>query len=209
MSSSRYLIVALALTALVAGCGTLSNLLKGEPAPPPVPPAAFDGAQQKLDATKAAQEKALAEAQAAALAAKTEAETRKAQEAAAAAAKTLEYLASLQAGLDKAKALQQAATGPDGRFDLAGAAAGAGALVPPPWNLILMLGVPALVGLVQQKRVMDRDRDTRSVINAIDVLRSDPSTGTAARSLMASAKAKMDEQLTPRARKLRKEESLT
>lgn len=67
--------------------------------------------------------------------------------------------------LKKAQELLAAATKPDGTVDPADALAGAGALLPPPWNLLAMVGIPIGIGLVQEIRVRQKQKAAESIVN--------------------------------------------
>jgi len=102
-----------------------------------------------------------------------EAKTAGDDKAAERAAKTLEKVKQAEDFLGKA-------TGPDGAFDPGKAAGAAGALLPPPWNLIVMLGAPLLAAGVQELRVRKKEADAVSIINGIEALKAtDPGVKTA------------------------------
>lgn len=84
--------------------------------------------------------------------------------------KSLDELAKLRAQLNKAEQMLDAATNPDGTFNVGGASSAIGAALPPPWNLLVMVGGPLLVGLVQEMRVRRETAAAVSLVNGITTL---------------------------------------
>jgi len=83
------------------------------------------------------------------------------------AAKTLDTISELESRLAKAEEMLASVSAPDGGIDPAKAAGAAGALLPPPWNIVAMLGVPAIVAAIQELRVRNRTADAVSIINGL------------------------------------------
>lgn len=175
--------------------------------------------QAQLDLAKADAAAKLAKAQAdaaAAVAAGNAAAKADAEKVAAAAQKTLDMAAQVQAQVDRFTAVLSKAINPDGTINVPAGAAAVGAALPPPWNLITMIGVPLAVGLVQQIRVKEAKTNAasakdaadqmeaaaRSLVNSIDVVKSDPAVGSAVRAAFDAKKEEMHEQLTETAKRI-------
>jgi len=133
-----------------------------------------DDARDAADAAMAAgDQKKMADAAAAIAAAK---------EAQAKADKTAEAAAKWQKKLAEATDLLTKATNPDGTVNVNGAVQAAAPLLPPPWNLVALIGAPVAAGalswLVQQFRgggVSDNQNAAISLINGISAAAaSDP-----------------------------------
>lgn len=95
------------------------------------------------------------------------------------AEKTLEHLAKLDAGITKAEHLAQQVFDEQGNINPQGAAAAAGALLPPPFNLIVMIGGPLALLATQEIRARRRKQEAdelekaaRSIVNGIDRVRN-------------------------------------
>lgn len=69
--------------------------------------------------------------------------------------------------LKRAQELLAQATNPDGSIDPANGLAAAGALLPPPWNLLAMVGIPIGVGLFQELRVRQKQKAAVSIVDGI------------------------------------------
>lgn len=88
-------------------------------------------------------------------------------------------LTELENHPDEATRKQAAAIGgaidnlmePDGTVSVESVSTGLGAVLPPPWNILAFVGVPAVVALIQQARVKKKEQAMRSVVNSIDALR--------------------------------------
>lgn len=96
-----------------------------------------------------------------------------------------------------------------GNVDAAGTATGAAALLPPPWNVLAMLGIPLVVGGIQELRKRQSDANAKSIVNSIDVLMQDAIVKGALKNVNPDLKASAHEQLTPAAKKLIDAESVT
>jgi methyl coenzyme M reductase beta subunit len=107
-----------------------------------------------------------------------------------------------------------------GNVNIAATAAGAAPLLPFPFNLIVGVGVPLLVGGVggvQEMRKRKSDaaaraaiEDAKSIVNHIDTMMTkDDAVKAALKNLNADTKAAAHEQLTPGAKKLIETESVT
>lgn len=101
----------------------------------------------------------------------------------------------------------------DGEITPESAAPVVAAYLPWPWNLAAMLGIPLVVGGVQElrrrKAAAEMERaveDARSIINAIDVARMQSPEVAAG---MKAAKERMERQLTAEAKALIEAESIT
>lgn len=84
---------------------------------------------------------------------------------------TRDQAAKWQADLDRLLAQLDAAKGPDGEYTVESVSTSASMLLPPPWNIIGLVGIPLAIGLAQQIRVKKQEKATRSVVNSIDALR--------------------------------------
>jgi len=98
----------------------------------------------------------------------------------AAADKTLAELAKYQAQLDKARAAIVAAQGPDGSIGPEGVIGAAAPFIPPPWNLLALIGAPLVIGGIQELRKRRVENAAARVIDSIDILReASPDVGAA------------------------------
>ncbi|MGH7242924.1 MAG: hypothetical protein ACREJD_05850 [Phycisphaerales bacterium] len=175
-------------------------------------------AQTSLDAAKGEYEKKAAEATAEKKAA-FDAGDKTAQAEAAAKQKvaetTLARIAELEKKASDLKAAVATATKPDGTIDVATAAGSVGAFLPPPWNLIAMVGVPLIVGGIQQLRIGKEkskadqlDEDARSIVNYLDAMRSKSATLATEMQVLSKA-TDVQEHLTPGAAAIIDDERVT
>ena len=107
---------------------------------------------------------------------------------AAAAERARDTIASADAingRLDQVAAALAAATNPDGSVNVGAAASAAAPFLPPPWNLVLLLGGPALAALIQELRVRRAVADAGSIVSGLEAAKAaNPALGAA---LKASA----------------------
>lgn len=106
----------------------------------------------------------------------------------------------LAADLEAVRATLEKAVNPDGSLNGSAIGAAAGAALPPPWNIIALLGAPILTGVVQEFRLRSVKADADQVVDSVEAMRAANPT------LKAEMKAVKDvaqKQLTrPGARKL-------
>jgi hypothetical protein len=198
----RKLILVVAVTSLVVmlpGCSTLGGIFgtPGESGPDPQLVAQYEQAKTNLEELKANATaditKAVAEGDA-----KLEAKAR-------------ETLATVEKAQDKLAAVENVVKkDANGAVDTAATATSAAALLPPPWNVLAMLGIPIVVGGIQELRKRQSDANARSIVNSIDVLMTkNEAVKAALKNVDADTKAAAHEQLTPAAKKLIESESVT
>lgn len=166
--------------------------------------------QQTTSTTAATLAKAKADQEArlaAALAAADPAGTQKAND-------TLVAIAQVQAKVDAVNATLAKVVKPDGTVNVGAVGSEVGALLPPPWNLIAILGGPLIAAGIQQWRLnqkqkdlasitLDADQaqaDAESIVKSIDVLRAHPTAGPSVKAAMAGIKPQLQAVLTPGAK---------
>jgi hypothetical protein len=187
-----------ALIVMFPGCSSLGGLFgtQGESGPDPQLAAQVELAKANLEELKANATaditKAVAEGDA-----KLEA---KARETVKTVEKAQEKLAAVESTIKRDAA---------GNVDPAATATGAAALLPPPWNVLAMLGIPLVVGGIQEVRKRRADANAKSIVNSIDVLMQDAIVKGALKNVNPDVKASAHEQLTPAAKKLIDAESVT
>lgn len=85
-------------------------------------------------------------------------------------------IASLQRQLDQAKAVLASMQAPDGTLDIGAGVGAIGSALPPPWNLIALVGGPIAGFIVNEMRNKPKitrvTRAAKSIVNAIDVART-------------------------------------
>lgn len=131
--------------------------------------------------------------------AKTDAANKGDEDALAAANKKLAEVAASQKAIDEALLRLQTATKPDGSIDVGSAAAAAGAALPPPWNVLAIVGGIIVTGLAQEARVQREARAAKSITDGITAMQmNDPA---ASPMLKRNADA-INGELTPRAKQI-------
>jgi len=187
-----------ALIVMFPGCASLGGLFgtQGESGPDPQLAAQVELAKANLEELKANATADIAKAVEAGDA-KLEA---KARETVKTVEKAQEKLAAVESTIKRDAA---------GNVDPAATATGAAALLPPPWNVLAMLVIPAVVGGVQEVRKRRADANAKSIVNSIDVLMQDAIVKGALKNVNPDVKASAHEQLTPAAKKLIDAESVT
>lgn len=192
-------VAVLSLVVMLPGCAGLRGVFgtPGETGPDPQLVAQYEQAKTNLEELKANATADITQAVAegdAKLEAKAR-ETLKAVERIENAAKELEAVVKK----DETGAVDPAAT-----------ATSAAALLPPPWNVVAMLGIPLVVGVAQEYRKRQSDANARSIVNSIDVLMTkNDAVKAALKTVDAEAKAAAHAQLTPAAKQLIDAESVT
>lgn len=87
-----------------------------------------------------------------------------------------------------------------GQLDISGTAASVGALLPPPWNLLAMIGVPLVVGGVQELRRRNAVASGKSIVHHIDAMMAeDPKVREALKTVEPETKSNARTHLTPQA----------
>jgi hypothetical protein len=114
-----------------------------------------------LASEKVAQTAALAEA-------KEKGDTK----AEAKATETLATIETLEKRLADAEKVLASVASPDGSIDPAKAVGAAGALLPPPWNLAVMLGLPVVIGAVQELRRRSAVNNAVSMVNGLEAAKA-------------------------------------
>jgi hypothetical protein len=187
-----------ALIVMFPGCSSLGGLFgtQSETGPDPQLAAQVELAKANLEELKANATADIAKA-AEAGDAKLEA---KARETVA----TVEKIQAKVASVEKIVKVNA-----DGSVDPAATATGAAALLPPPWNVLAMLGIPLVVGGIQEVRKRRADANAKSIVNSVDVLMQDAIVKNALKNVNSDVKASAHEQLTPAAKKLIDAESVT
>jgi len=191
-------VAVLSLVVMLPGCASLGGLFgtQGESGPDPQLVEQYTQAKANLEELKANATaditKAVAEGDA-----KLEA---KARETVKTVEKAQEKLAAVESTIKRDAA---------GNVDAAGTATGAAALLPPPWNVLAMLVIPAVVGGVQEVRKRRADANAKSIVNSVDVLMQDAIVKNALKNVNPDVKASAHEQLTHAAKKLIDAESVT
>jgi len=191
-------VAVLSLVVMLPGCASLGGLFgtQGESGPDPQLVEQYTQAKANLEELKANATaditKAVAEGDA-----KLEA---KARETVKTVEKAQEKLAAVERTIKRDAA---------GNVDAAGTATGAAALLPPPWNVLAMLVIPAVVGGVQEVRKRRADANAKSIVNSVDVLMQDAIVKNALKNVNPDVKASAHEQLTHAAKKLIDAESVT
>lgn len=133
--------------------------------------AQLQAAQTKAAADAAAAQQAVAAAQQAGNAAALATAQAALDKANATAAIAAEWAAKLAA----AQAQLHSVTGADGSITPGSAAPAIGAVLPPPWNILVGVGGPLLIGLIQEWRVRNKVADSVSIINGIEAAKmNDP-----------------------------------
>lgn len=112
--------------------------------------------------------------------------------------KQIDQLASLKAYIDKAIATLKAAETPDTADDAA-AAGSVGALLPPPWNTVALIGGPLVIGLVQELRKRNSTAAAVSIVNGITAASANI---PGFREMLDRAKPVLKAEYTPEAKKL-------
>lgn len=199
MRKLSLIVAVICLVVLVPGCGAFRGVFgtPGETGPDPQLVAQYEQAKTNLEELKANAtadiEKAVEEGDA-----KLEAKAR-------------ETLATVQQAQAKLAAVENIVKKDEtGAVDPAATATSAAALLPPPWNVLAMLGIPLVVGGVQEIRRRQAVADAKSIVNSVDVLMTkSEAVKSALKSVDAEAKAAAHEQLTPAAKKLIDAESVT
>jgi hypothetical protein len=191
-------VAVLSLVVMLPGCASLGGLFgtQGESGPDPQLVEQYTQAKANLEELKANATaditKAVAEGDA-----KLEA---KARETVA----TVEKIQAKVASVEKIVKVNA-----DGSVDPAATATGAAALLPPPWNVLAMLGIPLVVGGIQEVRKRRADANAKSIVNSVDVLMQDAIVKNALKNVNSDVKADAHKQLTPAAKALIESESVT
>lgn len=196
-------VAVLSLVVMLPGCAGFKGIFgtPGETGPDPQLVAQYEQAKTNLEELKANAtadiNQAVAEGDA-----KLEAKARE-------TLKTVERIENAAASIEKTVKRDEA-----GNVDPAATATGAAALLPPPWNVLAMVGIPLIVGGIQEmskrKAVAQKEADTKSIINSIDVLMTkNDAVKAALKNVDAEAKAAAHAQLTPAAKQLIDAESVT
>ena len=203
MRKLALIVAVLSLVVMLPGCAGFKGIFgtPGETGPDPQLVAQYEQAKTNLEELKANAtadiEKAVEEGDA-----KLEAKARE----------TLATVERIEKAADKFEAVvKKDATG---AVDPAATATSAAALLPPPWNVLAMLGIPLVVGGVQEwskrKAVAQKEADAKSIVNSIDVLMTkNDAVKAALKNVDADAKAAAHAQLTPAAKQLIEAESVT
>lgn len=113
----------------------------------------------------------LDESRARALQAQANAEAAGDSKTADAAIKTIETIDRTAAELAKVRAVIDAGTNPDGSVNVGGAIGAVAPLVPPPWNVLLLVGAPLLTGAIGEIRRRRAVAAAAAVVNSIDLLK--------------------------------------
>jgi hypothetical protein len=196
-------VAVLSLVVMLPGCSSMGKLFgtPGETGPDPQLVAQYEQAKTNLEELKANAtadiNQAVAEGDA-----KLEAKARE----------TLKTVERIEKAADKFEAVVK--KDETGAVDPAATVTGAAALLPPPWNVLAMVGIPLIVGGIQEmskrKAVAQKEADTKSIINSIDVLMTkNDAVKAALKNVDAEAKAAAHAQLTPAAKQLIDAESVT
>jgi outer membrane murein-binding lipoprotein Lpp len=192
-------VAVLSLVVMLPGCSSMGKLFgtPGETGPDPQLVAQYEQAKTNLEELKANAtadiNQAVAEGDA-----KLEAKARE-------TLKTVERIEKAAEDIEKVVKRDEA-----GNLDPAATVTGAAALLPPPWNVLAMLGIPLVVGGIQEYRKRQSDATARSIVNSVDVLMSkSEAVKSALKGVDAEVKAAAHEQLTPAAKKLIDTESVT
>jgi hypothetical protein len=122
--------------------------------------------------------------------------------------KALDEVIRLQAQVATLKTQLDSVVNPDGSLNSANASAAIGTKLPYPWNLVFILGVPAVVGLAQQLRVNSSDNAAKSLINAVNAVTTIPAPPAASTHPDITKHPVFVEQLTPKAKRLLRKESI-
>jgi len=187
-----------ALIVMFPGCASLGGLFgtQGESGPDPQLAAQVELAKANLEELKANATADIAKA--------VEAGDAKLEAKARETVATVEKIQAKVASVEKIVKVNA-----DGSVDPAATATGAAALLPPPWNVLAMLGIPLVVGGIQEVRKRRADANAKSIVNSIDVLMQDAIVKGALKNVNPDVKASAHEQLTPAAKKLIDAESVT
>lgn len=114
--------------------------------------------------------------------------------------KSLARVAKLEGDLAAIRAVIDKSINPDGSLNGAAIGAAAGAVLPPPWNLVALLGAPLVTGLVQEFRLRGVKADADQIVDSVEAMRAASPT---LKDAMKAAKDVASKQLTrPGARKL-------
>lgn len=114
--------------------------------------------------------------------------------------KSLARVAKLEGDLAAIRAVIDKSINPDGSLNGAAIGAAAGAVLPPPWNLVALLGAPLVTGLVQEFRLRGLKADADQIVDSVEAMRAANPT---LKNEMKSMKDVAAKQLTrPGARKL-------
>ena len=113
----------------------------------------------------------------------------------------------LAADLERVRSLMAKAINPDGSLNGSAIGAAAGAALPPPWNLVALIGAPLLTGVVQEFRLRGVKADADQIVDSVEAMRAASPT---LKDAMKAAKDVAQKQLTrPGARKLIAARSIT
>jgi hypothetical protein len=191
-------VAVLSLVVMLPGCASLGGLFgtQGESGPDPQLAAQVELAKANLEELKANATADIAKAVEAGDA-KLEA---KARETVAVVTSIQTKVAAVESTIKRDAA---------GNVDPAATATGAAALLPPPWNVLAMLGIPLVVGGIQEVRKRRADANAKSIVNSVDVLMQDAIVKNALKNVNSDVKASAHEQLTPAAKALIESESVT
>jgi hypothetical protein len=125
-------------------------------------------------------------------------------------AKARETLATVQKAQTKLATVEDSIRlNKDGSLDVGSTAAGAAALLPPPWNVLAIVGLPIVVGGIQEFRKRRADQNAKSIVNSIDVLMQDAIVKSSLKGVNEQVKKDAHAQLTEQAKKLIESESVT
>ena len=123
---------------------------------------------------------------------------------------SLESLAGIEAKAARATAAIDRFVRPDGTIDIGAGASAAGAALPPPWNLLVMLGLPVVVGGIQEWRRTQAVKAAKSIVNSVDQLRiASPVVRTEMEKLAANEETDFSAAMTPLAQRIVASERLT
>jgi len=127
--------------------------------------------------------------------------------------KALDEIIRLQTELAKIKTKVDASINSDGTVNTTGVMTAVGATLPFPWNLIVLVGIPSVVGIIQQLRLNTSTNAAKSLVNGINAITvpggpSIPGAVTIPLSVDLTTHPAFLGQLTPKALKIVRSESI-
>lgn len=78
----------------------------------------------------------------------------------------------LSADLERVRAVVNKSINPDGTLNGSAIGAAAGAALPPPWNLVALIGAPLLTGAIQQFRLNSVKADADQIVDSVEAMRA-------------------------------------